>query len=306
MTKLIITRGLPASGKTTWARAWVDEDPEHRIRVNRDDLRSMAHAGRYIAADAGQVGTESAIVAMQHAAVSALLLRGVDVVVDDTNLPSRAVRGLRNLATIANSEFEIVDLTNVSLEVCLQRNEERGLLVPAAVIHDMWSKYVKGRPYPVTVPDNEVEALPTDPYVPQPGKPKVILVDIDGTVALRGTRSPFDESLVHEDRPYHAVVENIRALWHQGYGVIFCSGRTAGCQTATEEWLKTHVGVPWLHLLMRPIGDVRQDAVLKLELFNTHIRDQYDVFMVLDDREQVVKMWRALGLPVFAVAEGKF
>jgi predicted kinase len=39
MGKLILTRGVPASGKSTWAKAWVEEDPLNRVRVNRDNLR---------------------------------------------------------------------------------------------------------------------------------------------------------------------------------------------------------------------------------------------------------------------------
>lgn len=39
MSKIIVTRGLPASGKSTWAKAWVAADPANRVRVNRDAIR---------------------------------------------------------------------------------------------------------------------------------------------------------------------------------------------------------------------------------------------------------------------------
>ena len=41
MKKLIICRGIQGSGKSTWARQWVNEDPEYRIRINNDDIRNM-------------------------------------------------------------------------------------------------------------------------------------------------------------------------------------------------------------------------------------------------------------------------
>mgnify|MGYP003455142708 FL=1 len=41
MNKLILTRGIQGSGKTTWARQWVAEDPDSRVRINNDDLRNM-------------------------------------------------------------------------------------------------------------------------------------------------------------------------------------------------------------------------------------------------------------------------
>jgi predicted kinase len=66
--------------------------------------------------------TERPVMAVRDAAVRALLRKGVDVIVDDTNLPSRTVRDLRRLATLAGADFAVVDLTDVSLEECLRRN----------------------------------------------------------------------------------------------------------------------------------------------------------------------------------------
>jgi len=57
---------------------------------------------------------------------------------------------------------------------------------------------------------------------------------------------------------------------------------------------------------MREVGDMRKDRIVKLELFNEHIRHNYRVVAVWDDRKQVVEMWRALGLTVFHVADGNF
>ena len=40
-------------------------------------------------------------------------------------------------------------------------------------------------------------------------------------------------------------------------------------------------------------------------MLDKHV-DIDDVFLVVDDRDKVVKMWRSLGLSVFQVAEGDF
>lgn len=45
MSKIILCRGIQGSGKTTWAKQWVLEDPEHRVRFNNDDIRNML--GKY-------------------------------------------------------------------------------------------------------------------------------------------------------------------------------------------------------------------------------------------------------------------
>ena len=71
MSTLYITRGLPGSGKTTRARAWVTEDPAHRARVNRDDTRTMLHGGRL-----GTAAQEKQVTSVRDAAVTELLKRG--------------------------------------------------------------------------------------------------------------------------------------------------------------------------------------------------------------------------------------
>jgi hypothetical protein len=135
---------------------------------------------------------------------------------------------------------------------------------------------------------------------------KIVLVDIDGTVALMNGRSPYDWRRVGEDLPNPAVIAAVRAMHAAGHGIVYCSGRDAVCRPQTEAWLEQHVGVPYLALHMRPQGDSRKDSVVKREIFDTEIRDRYDVVGVFDDRQQVVRMWRSLGLTVFQVAEGNF
>ena len=134
-----------------------------------------------------------------------------------------------------------------------------------------------------------------------------MMVDIDGTIATRGDRSPFDWSRVAEDAPVEAVVDAVRAARGAGYLVIFCSGRSDECRRETHEWLNRNAGrLPSEPVLMRAAGDMRKDSIVKLELFDRHVRHEYDVRWVLDDRQQVVDAWRSIGLTVFQVAEGNF
>jgi hypothetical protein len=111
---------------------------------------------------------------------------------------------------------------------------------------------------------------------------------------------------VGEDTPNGPVIEAVRAMHAAGHRVIFCSGRSDDARPATERWLAGHVGVPYDALHMRRTGDNRRDSVVKGEIFDRKIRDRYHVVGVFDDRQQVVRMWRARGLPVFQVAEGNF
>jgi predicted kinase len=301
VTQLVITRGLPGSGKSTWARQWVSEDPAHRAEVNRDMLRLMMHGGY---ADA-----EVQVTAAAHASIAALLAQGVSVVCSDTNLPQRTARDLAKIATRAKAVLDVRDLTDVPLETCLARNAARADKepVPEERIREMHARYVAGRKYPLPWPEEPATAAGAlVPYEPKPGARKAVLVDIDGTVALKGARSPFDETRVREDRPNLPVITVVRALYDSGNEIVFLSGRTDGCRAATLEWLSEHVPVPRAGLFMRPAGDMRKDSVVKLELFDKHVRDAYDVTCVLDDRAQVVEAWRSIGLTCLAVAEGNF
>lgn len=302
MTTLIITRGLPGSGKTTHARAWVAGDREHRARVNRDDIRSMLDDGEFI-----KGVTEPRILAARDALILGLLGKGLDVICDDTNLPQRTARDLFRLAKRAGAAFAVYDYTDVPLDVCIARDAARADKKPVgeAVIRDMHQRYLKGRDFPLPQPEEPQEAdAEAAPYEPKPGTPKAIMVDIGGTVALHGARSPYDESRVHEDRPNRPVIAVVREM-ARSHDVVFLSGRTDACRAATVAWLDMHTGVPY-ELHMRPAGDMRKDAIVKRELFDGHIRERFDVTCVLDDRKQCVDLWRSLGLTCLAVADGDF
>jgi predicted kinase len=307
VTALIITRGLPGSGKTTCARAWVAGDRAHRVRVNRDDLRAMLDDGEF---EKGV--TEPRILAVRDAAILGALARGLDVICDDTNLPQRTARDLARLAKRAAAGFYVYDYTNVPLETCLERNASRTdkTPVPEAAVRGMHARYLAGRTYPLPLPEEPADGPDgTVPYEPKPGTPRAVLVDIDGTVALKGARSPFDETRVHEDRPNEPVVQVVRALIAAGLEIRYVSGRTEQCRDSTVAWLREHVISSTLpsDLFMRAAGDMRKDSIVKRELFDRHIRGTYDVACVLDDRDQVVRMWRGeLGLTCLQVAEGNF
>jgi len=89
MTTLHIIRGLPGSGKTTFATSWVREDPDNRTRVNRDDLRQMMFGKRADLLPA----QEALVTAAEQAIVRSSLEAGRDTIVDDMNLRPRYVRG---------------------------------------------------------------------------------------------------------------------------------------------------------------------------------------------------------------------
>lgn len=307
MAKLTVMRGLPASGKTTRAYSLVARGAS---RVSRDELRrSLFNVQDKARLDPVK---ESVITRVEKDMVFALLATGQDVVVDDMNLRNEYIKSWDLLAQQFDAEFQIVDLTDVPLYVLINRNLNRNDGVPQQLVNELYQRYVKGKPHPLPyerkqLKDNVVGA----PYVRPDYKPKAIIVDIDGTVALHANRSPYDYSLVSTDEPNLPIVQLVKDWAHQNPSgiILFTSGRPDSCRDETEKWLgRTFLGlVRWnWDLLMRRAEDKRNDSVVKLELFDKYIREDYRVEFVLDDRNRVVDMWRSIGLTCLQVAPGNF
>lgn len=133
-----------------------------------------------------------------------------------------------------------------------------------------------------------------------------IICDIDGTLAHMSGRSPYDWARVGEDSSDRNVAEVVRRLNTSGLWIILFSGRDSSCRRETEDWLRAN-NIPYDDLYMRPQGDNRKDSIIKRELFEKWVEGIYDVLCVLDDRNQVVDMWRnELGLTCLQVAPGDF
>ena len=133
-----------------------------------------------------------------------------------------------------------------------------------------------------------------------------VLVDIDGTLAIRTSREPFEWSLLHTDKVNSPVVEVVRALKISGHDIVFVTGRHEELRRATELWLLQHVAIPG-ELIMRPQSDSRPDDVIKEELIRARFQDFSEILLVIDDRKRVVDMWRQrLGLTCLQVADGEF
>jgi tRNA uridine 5-carbamoylmethylation protein Kti12 len=120
---VVATVGLPGSGKTCLARQLVTEAVNAgclMVRVNRDLLRDQLYPGCYIASS-----TEYAVTLARDAQIMALVSSGWDVICDDTNLDVDRIRDLRGVALAAGADFQIIDMTGVPLDVCIERDAQR-------------------------------------------------------------------------------------------------------------------------------------------------------------------------------------
>jgi len=285
MTKLIATRGLPASGKSTWALAQIAKRPGQTIRVNRDDLRASVHGG-----GKWSKHKERIITVMRDAMIHEGLASGLTVISDDTNLSPKVMEHLRTLAKANGADFAVQDFTDVAPEECIKRDLARDRTVGTEVIMRMFNDHLK--------PDTTVTV--------DESLPKCVIVDVDGTLALHVSRTAFEYEKCLEDAPNPRVVEIIKML-KGTYEIVVCSGRegTEQCYGDTVVWLSRH-GITHSAFFIRPEGDMRKDSVIKREILERDILPRWNPVLVIDDRDQVVRMWRDAGLPCWQVADGAF
>lgn len=305
MTELIITRGLPGSGKSTWANAYANNG--WGIVVERDMLRKELTGKFYT----GDQEVEHKVTKLQIKRVKGLLELGYTAIVSDTNLPDRSVKQWHDVAHSAGVNFSVMDFRDVPLEKVLGRNGQRGRelegkKVPEEVIRDKWERFIKGRDLSKPVEWSPKAEEVIEPYV-QPGLDidtnNALIFDIDGTLAIMGDRSPYDGAKVWLDTLNVDVCSVLRRHYAAGIKIIIVTGRDEIYRDVTEKWLLDNA-VYHDELYMRPTeeGQKREDSIIKYELFNQHIRPQgMQILGVFDDRHRVLRMWRKLGLTTFHV-----
>ncbi len=149
-------------------------------------------------------------------------------------------------------------------------------------------------------------------------KKDLILCDLDGTLADVSHRIHFvrgpgrkdwksfqaDERILL-DAPNDWCVEVCKGMVAAGFTVIFVSGRWERSRRVTVEWIEKHTGLKDFTLHMRRDEDFREDSIVKEEILKAHVEKERVLF-VLDDRKQVVDMWRRNGLICLQVEEGNY
>jgi len=143
MTKMIVLRGLPGAGKTTYAKAYQEEYPE-TVRVNRDSLRDMMYDGRWTKA------REDLVRETENFIVQLALADDRDVIVDDTNLDPEVYFRWQELvenynrATVQPVKLVTKDF-HTSVKQCKINNAKRTgrARVSDEVIDRFYEKYLK-------------------------------------------------------------------------------------------------------------------------------------------------------------------
>ena len=288
--------GSPASGKSTYAE-WIVRTEPKTMRISRDEIRFAQFQ------DQMDAPTEGMITKIINQQAKTLLSNGWNVILDNCNTKWDYIKEpIAMFKEMANIEFKLFDLP---LEELYERNEKRTRKVSKKVIENMYHQ-LQGLKQkfdfkPIKREQKELEYCQQDPNLP-----KAIICDLDGTLALMNGRNPFDASTCDQDlinEPVSNLLKNYKKL---GYKILLVSGREDKYKEPTLRFLATHE-IVFDDLMMRKTKDSRKDSVVKTEIYNNHIKGNYFIEFVLDDRNHVVDTWRNdLKLPCFQVYYGDF
>ena len=316
MKEIILALGISGSGKTYWSKQWAEEDPEHRIRLNYDDIRCML--GKYWVPDK----REQLVKDMFDYALAQAMYMGYDIVIDNmSNLNPKHQEEYKKLIKENNSsdDSESVNLYQLKyklfdtpVEVCIERDSKRENPIGEKVIRQQWKRY---RTYII---QNSIQNMLSNQVVQDSSLPHCIIVDMDATLCFNTQGREFwgngvNEQLIN-DTPNMPIVNLVKQYANPNYGtnpykfnnnVIIITGRDESCRTGTEAWLNKYE-IPYSKLLMRPFGNYTKGEEMKQILYENEVKDKYFVDFVLEDSQKVVKMYRDLGLTVLQPNEGKF
>lgn len=135
-------------------------------------------------------------------------------------------------------------------------------------------------------------------------RPPLAVVDIDGVVAdvrhrlehLQCRPKDWEAFFASaSEDPVHPEGAELVAAFAEDHEVVFLTGRPERCRRDTEAWLERH-GLRYDRLVMRPHGDRRPAAVVKLELLEELAHDR-EVSLVVDDDVLVIDAMASMGYP---------
>jgi predicted kinase len=302
MKTIYILFGPPLSGKSYFT-SLITKNSDVKC-VSRDQIRDALN-------DHSQKPETEKIVSNIHDSMLLALVdqSDYDVIIDNTHYRLAYIKDLLKLLSKCKKDFlvKLVNFSNVDYELLLQRNQIRDRKIPIDVIkkihHTCKMNVIEAK---ILVSNFRKEKKENMGILPiRFDLHRAIIVDIDGTLAHKGDRNPFDYKNVDKDTVDEVIMETVNQFYRLNYRVIIVSGREDSCRDLTIQWLNDNI-IKYHDLYMRKSKDMRKDAIVKKEIYDEFIKEHYSVLFVLDDRNQVVEMWREIGLKCLQVAEGDF
>lgn len=132
MLKLILTKGLPASGKTTWAKTYLQAHPK-TANLCKDDLRLQLLENQE---------REDRVIKVRDLLTEHYFSEGYSVIWSDTNLNPIHTNRAAELTNQYQAQLIVQDFTHVALTECIRRDLLRPSPVGQEVINQMYQDYL--------------------------------------------------------------------------------------------------------------------------------------------------------------------
>lgn len=299
--EIILTIGVPASGKSTWAKDFVKYKSDKHVRICRDDYRMMLMQSQQLDPKGEGLVTE-----LVNNAIAAAVNAKYNVILDATNLNQKYLEPqIEFCQKYGDVKFRVFD---ISLDKAKERDKNREVSVGDTVLRKMWGQYrsLIDSGYDLYSTRPKKERMENTLFDRNSNRRDCVVFDLDGTLAHNnGKRGYFDWLKVGVDDVDEMTKETLMAYKDRGYEIVIVSGRDGESMDATCKWLDDNE-IPYDAIYLRPKGDYRKDTVVKTEIFEKYLKDEYNILCVLEDRKKVVDMWRGLGVKCFQVIEGDY
>jgi hypothetical protein len=243
---------------------------------------------------------ESFITTIRNNFIHLAMINKKDIVIDDMNLNSKTISHYEKVVNEHNTycdnkyTIEYKQFFDVSVEECIRRDSFRDNPVGEEVIRKTYKKYA------IDIRDYQNAKILDKMVKANPGKPNCVLVDLDGTLNYALYRPWYGKDAAVKminDKPNIGLVILLQNL-SKDIKIIIMSGRSEGDEANTSlAWLSNY-GIKYEQAIFRKEGDYRKGEVIKLENYNTYIKDKYNVIAVFEDDDKCIKMYKDLGLNV--------
>lgn len=287
MKQLILMVGPPGAGKSTAALGELNDS----VYINQDSQGKEEHKKLFLEA----------------------VKAGSDIIVDRMNF-SKEQRA-RYIVPAREAGYTVsIHVLHESKETCFQRcmareNHETIKDEHSAkqALNLFFTKYEK----PTKDEADEVKF-----HYPPGEKPEVVICDLDGTLCNLDHRLHFVKQERKDWKGFFKALEGdsvnawckeliVSQAINYKRPTILCSGRPDSYERETRAWLKKN-HIQYEHLFMRPRNDFRADSIAKEIILDFEILTRFTPYLIIDDRKNVVEMWRQRGYTCLQCAEGNF